>query len=180
MLATDATHTSQHLEDWHQTERMRHVPNGDWLCRKLDGDVRPRAEKLGAVFTSLPHGDPRRPALEKEMQTLCRSLDRLADVARRPRGASHPPSEVSQRLTWSLNHAYANLQSLDQATFGRRLPFQTFERSNGEPLYAAMLCVIQRLQNLQELARAVDPRIDERLYEGLVVLQTPLRTDPIA
>jgi hypothetical protein len=180
MLATEPTTTSPLLETWSQNERLRHIPTASWMAQKLETDIRQRVEKLYASYAALPHDHAAHADLEHAFRTLCRDLDRVADVARRPRGQHHPPADLGHRIGWAISHAVANLNASDADTFGRRLPFQTFERSNAEPLYAAILSVIQRVQHLQELVRAIDPRIDEKLYDGLVVLQTPLRTDPIA
>ena len=42
------------------------------------------------------------------------------------------------------------------------------------PLYAALLSVFCHIDRVITLARAIDPGIDERLLEGLVVLQNPV------
>ena len=167
-------------EAWPQNEKMRHIPSIGWMIHKLDGDLRRRIERLLAPYAELPHDDPRHAPLEQELRLLCRSLDRVADVARRPRGPSHPPAELANRISWALSHAISNLNAADVDTFGRRYPFQTFERSNAEPLWAAMLAVIEHVRRLVPLVRSIDPDIDERMYEGLVVLAQPLPTQPMA
>jgi hypothetical protein len=169
-----------HLEAWAQNERMRHIPSVSWMIQKLDDDLRHRIEKLHTVYTSLPANDPRHAPLEHELRALCRAIDRVADVAKRPRGNAHPPTELSHRISWGISHAVTNLKEVDANTFGRRFPYQTFERSNAEPLWAAMLSVIQHVQKLIPMIREIDPQIDERLYEGLVKLNEPLRREPIA
>jgi hypothetical protein len=118
--------------------------------------------------------------MEAEFRALCRSFDRIADVAKRSRGGAHPPNDLHGRIEWSLSHAIANLNSCDAETFGRRFPFQTFERSNAEPLWAAALGAIEHVHRLIELVREIDPDIDERIYEGLVRLSEPMRREPIA
>jgi len=188
MLATEepgtpSTAQSTHettLERWAGNERMRHIPSLSWLVDKLDGDIRQRLEKLWLPYSDLPGSDPRHPALEAEIRAVCRALDRASDVARRHRGNVHPPNDLGSRVGWSVSQAVAGLKAADSDTFGRRLPFQTFERSNAEPLWAAMLTVIQHVLALTELVRGIDPGIDERLYEGMVQLKEPLRRDPIA
>ena len=167
-------------EQWRQNERMRHVPAISWMVQKLDGDLRHRVEKLFAVYASLPPNDPHHSDLEHELRALCRCIDRVADVAKRPRGNAHPPTDLGHRISWGISHAVTNLKEADVDTFGRRFPFQTFERSNAEPLWAAMLAVIEHVHRLTEKIRAIDPGIDERLYEGLVVLNEPLRREPMA
>lgn len=168
------------LETWSGNEKMRHIPSAAWMIQKLDVDLRRKIDHLHNVYASLPHDDPRHAPLEQELRALCRAIDRVADVARRPKGHPHPPAELGNRLGWGLSHAVQNLHLADSDTFGRRLPFQTFERSNGEPLHAAMLTVIDHVHRLQDLVRTIDPNIDERLYEGLVELKEPLRREPIA
>ena len=160
------------LERWSENERMRHIPPVPWLVDKLDHDLRRRIDLLWNVYAN----DPHHAEAEKELRGLCRSLDRVADVAKRTRGNHHhPPTELGQRLRWALNHAVSMLNAIDPQTFGHRFPFQTFERSNAEPLWAAMLSVIEHVRRLTELLRLVDPGLDERLYEGLVTLQLDSR-----
>lgn len=167
-------------ESWRQNERMRHIPGISWMIQKLEGDLRGRIDKLFAVYAALPGHDPRHAVLEQEFRALCRAIDRVADVARRPRGNSHPPADLANRISWGVSHAVTNLREADTDTFGRRFPMQSFERSNAEPLWAAMLSVIDHVQRITPRIREIDPRIDERLYDGLVVLSEPLRREPIA
>ena len=176
---TPAPHVSM-LETWSQNDRMRHVPSSVWMAQKLDTDLRRKIDALWLAYSRLAVDDPKHAALEKEFRILCRSLDRVADVARRTRGPQHPPAELGGRITWGLNHAITNLSSVDSETFGRRFPFQTFERSNAEPLWAAMLMAIEHVHRLIDIVREIDRGIDERMYEGLVTLQTPLETRPMA
>jgi hypothetical protein len=171
---------SPHLETHAHNERMRHIPSLTWMAQKLDGDIRRRIEKLWLPYSDLAASDPRHPRMEAELRALCRSLERVADVARRHRAHHHPPNDLGSRLNWTISEAVSSLNTAEAATFGRRFPFHTFERSNAEPLWAAMLVVIQHVQKLVELVREIDPEIDERVFEGLVQLQEPLRREPIA
>jgi hypothetical protein len=171
------------LETHAQNERMRHIPPVAAIVQKLDGDLRRRIDRLWVPYHDLPASDPRHSAMEAEFRALCRSLDRVADCARHhhhPRGHHHAPNDLGQRLGWMLSQAVTALTTSEAETFGKRFPFQTFERSNAEPLWAAVLAAIQHVQKLQELIREIDPEIDEKMYEGLVVLQEPLRRDPMA
>jgi hypothetical protein len=168
------------LETHAQNERMRHVPSIPWIVQKLDVDLRRRVERLWHPYADLHASDPRHPALEAEFRALCRAFDRVSHVARPHRPHAHPPNDLGGRVTWSLGQAISALNAADADLYGRRFPFQTFERSNAEPLWAAVLSVIQRIQNLVPLVRAIEPDIDEQLYEGLVQLAEPLRRDPIA
>jgi hypothetical protein len=168
------------LEQWHSNERMRHIPRVHWMADKLDGDIRTRIEHACAAIESVPSDDPRRTAAGEVERTLCRALERLAEVAKHNRGALHPPNELSRHISWSVQHAIASLRSADDDLIGRRYPFQTFERSKGEPLYGALLAVIDATQRLVEAARAIDANLDAALLEGLVHLSVPLRTEPMA
>jgi hypothetical protein len=161
-------------ETWAQNERMRHIPSVEWLIRKLDGDLRRRVEKLLAPIATLPADDPRRSPVEQELRALCGALDRVADVAKHSRHNGHAPADLPSRVGWSISHAVTNLRTLDPELFGRRFPFQTFERSKAEPLYGAFLTVVQVLQRIVPLVRAIDPNLDERLMEGIVVLENPV------
>ncbi len=168
-------------ESWSENERMRHVPALSWLLEKIEGDLRPKLEKIWLPYSDLPASDPSHAPIEAELRAFCRSLDRVADVAaRRHRGNGHPPNDLRSRIDWSFSHAIASLTAADADLFGRRLPFQTFERSNAEPLWAALLAAIQHVHRLVDLVRPIDPTIDERMYEGLVKLNEPLRREPIA
>ena len=187
MLATEEQTVPSHdpaprpslLEQWSANERMRHVPPIPWIVRKLDEDVRRRIEKLLVPYSDVASNDPRHAALDTELRALCRSLDRIAFVAGRGRGG-HPPNDLASKVRWALDHAIQNLNGADAEHFGRRYPMQTFERSNAEPLWGALLSAIQHVQKLVDLIRDVEPDIDERMYEGLVNLNEPLRREPIA
>lgn len=167
------------LEQWQQNERMRHVPPIPWIIQKLDQDVRRRIERLLVPYSDVASNDPRHTALDVELRALCRSLDRVAFVSGRGRHG-HAPNDLASKVRWSLDHAIQNLSATDADTFGRRYPMQTFERSNAEPLWGALLAVIQHVQKLVPLIREIEPEIDERMYEGLVNLIEPMRREPIA
>ena len=167
------------LETWGKNERMRHVPSVAWMAWKLDNDLRLRLEKLFAPFAALPTDDPRCAAIETEFRALCRAIDRFAEMVRHSRGAQGP-QELSIRVPWSIGQAAGALHVLDENLFGRRYPFHTFERSKGETTYGALLVIIDHVNRVTPLIRAVDPRVDERLYEDLVHLEEPLREAPIA
>jgi hypothetical protein len=172
-------HTSL-LESHSQNERMRHIPALPWMVQKLDIDLRRRIEKLWLPYSDLAASDPRHPALEAEIRALCRAIDRVGAIARHYRGNPHPPNDLGSRMTWTINQAVGNLTAADAETFGKRFPFQTHERSNSEPLWAAMLSVIQHVQKLVPMVREIEPDIDERLYEGLVQFTEPMRREPMA
>jgi hypothetical protein len=187
MLATEEPAVPSHdpaprpsmLEQWSTNEQMRHVPPVSWIVRKLDEDLRRRIEKLLVPYSDVASNDPRHAPLDVELRALCRSLDRVAYVAGRGRGG-HPPNDLASKVRWSLDHAIQNLSAADADLFGRRYPMQTFERSNAEPLWGAMLAAIQHVQNLVDLVREIEPDIDERMYEGLVQLREPLPREPMA
>lgn len=187
MLATEEPTAPSHdpaprpnlLEQWSGNERMRHVPPLAWISDKLDHDVRRRLEKLLLPFSDIGAADPRHAPIEHELRAVCRSLDRIADVASRRGRGGHPPNDLIPKVRWSLDHAVQNLAAADSETFGRRFPFQTFERSNAEPLWGALLSLLQHVQNLVPLIREIEPDIDERMYEGLVNLVEPMRRDPM-
>ncbi|HJT16565.1 MAG TPA: hypothetical protein VJ853_04230 [Thermoanaerobaculia bacterium] len=159
-LATEAaekTTTRSLLETWGKNERMRHIPTAEWIVSKLDRDLRRRIGVLAAA--------PMNDALESELKTLCRAIDRLADAAKQSRGAVQPPQEIASRIDFAITHAVSCLNSLDANLFGRRYPFQTFERSKAESVYGALLVVIDRVHRVTELVRTLDRGIDEKLLE---------------
>jgi hypothetical protein len=172
ILATEATKSSL-LETWEGNERMRHIPSIDWMVRKVDIEVRSRIEKSMTPILGIPSEDPRRQSAEEELRVVCRALERLAEIARH----GHPngrQGDLPHRVEAALDLATENLRSLDADLIGRRFPFQTFERSKAEPLFAALLVVLNVVNRIIPLARAIEPDLDERLLEGLVVLENPV------
>jgi hypothetical protein len=149
------------------------------MAWKLDQDLRHRTEILFTAFSHLASDDPRKATIENELRALCRAVDRLGDVARHNR-VSHPPHDLGDRIHWGINQAVSSLNSLDPHLIGRRFPFHTGERSKGEPIYGALLVVIQHVERVLTLVRTIDRNVDENLLEGLVKLETPLRPQPIA
>jgi hypothetical protein len=168
------------LEQWHSNEWMRHIPRAHWMADKLEGDIRMRIERACSAIESVPPDDPRRLAAGDIERSLCRALERLAEVAKHNRGQLHPPNDLSRHIPWSIQHAAASLRGADDELIGRRFPFHTGERSKSEPLYGAFLAVIDATQHLVAAARFIDPNIDAALLEGLVRLNTPMRTEPMA
>ena len=168
------------LETWGQNERMRHIPTTTWMIHKLEGDVRKRIEKLLASFGGIDPTDARHEPLDRALRSLCRAIDRLADAARHHRGNNHAPSDLGGRLMWALSQAVSGLGAIDASLFGRRYPFQTHERSKAEPVYGAFLNVLYQVERVTSAVRSTDPDIDEKLLDGLVILQEPLRAQPIA
>ncbi|HEX3583333.1 MAG TPA: hypothetical protein VH087_16305 [Thermoanaerobaculia bacterium] len=181
-LATEVTNplTTSTGEQWHSNERMRHIPRLHWMADKLEGDLRMRIERACHAIESAPPDDPRRVDAGDIERSLCRALERLAEVAKHNRGPLHPPNDLSRHVTWSVQHAVASVRSADDDLIGRRFPFHTFERSKAEPLYGALLAVIDATHHLVDAARFIDPNIDAALLEGLVQLNAPMRTEPIA
>ncbi|GEM_PF-2387263 len=167
MTATEATtdqhpDRSAHLETWSANEIMRHVPSLEWIIRKLDVDVRHRVDILWASVADLPSADPRYPAVEHELQSLCRALDRLADLAKHIRN-THIPADLGIHIPWALNHATSCLRTLDASVFNRRYPVQTHDRSKAEPVYAGLLVVLQCVAKATEKVSEVDPAVWEKL-----------------
>lgn len=167
------------LETWGKNERMRHIPSVEWMLWKLDADLRRRIEKLLAPYAALPADDPRHGVIEGELRALCRAIDRFAEAVRHSRGGQGP-QELANRISWTIGQAVGALHALDGTLFGRRYPFQTFERSKGEAVYGALLVIIDHVYRLTPLIRAIDPNIDARLYEELVNLQEPMRETAMA
>jgi hypothetical protein len=148
------------LETWGKNERMRHVPPIEWIIDKLGGDLRRRIEVLAAAKPD--------EAIDAELKALCRAIDRLADAAKHSRPPVQTPAELPAKLEFAINHAVSCLSSLDPSLFGRRYPFQTFERSKGETVYGGLLVVIDRVHRLTALVRSVDRSVDERLFEKAI------------
>jgi hypothetical protein len=168
------------MEQWHSNERMRHIPRVHWMADKLDGDLRRRIERACSAIESVSPDDPRRLAADEIVRSLCKALEVLADVAKHTRVQLHPPNDLSRHVGWSIQHAVASLRSADDDVIGRRFPFHTGERSKSEPLYGAFLTVVDATRRLVDAARFIDPNIDAALLDGLVRLETPMRTEPMA
>jgi hypothetical protein len=172
-VATDEKRsTLPPLETWATNERMRHVPSADWMARKVETDIRKRVDKVMPVLLSVPNADPRHASLETEFRSLCKALERLADAARPT--ARQNGHDLPSRIDSMLTIAAANLHSLEPTAFGRRNPYHSFDRSKAEPVYASLLAVFAHLERVITLVRAIEPGIDERLQEGLVILQNPV------
>ena len=188
MLATDSDQSATSeptpvlpaLEQWTANDVMRHIPTQAWMAQKVDHDLRRRIDRLWLPFSDLAASDPQHPAIESEFRALCHALERVAYVAMRHRGALHPPNDLGGRVHWLLNHAVQSLNSAASDTFGRRMPFHLFERSNAEPLWAAVLTVIHHVQVLADRIREIEPSIDEQMHEDLVQAREPMRRDPMA
>lgn len=168
------------LETWGKNERMRHVPSIEWIEWKVDSDLRRRIGLLWTIFAAMPSDDARWTALDGQFRALCRGIERLCDIARHSRPTTQAPAELGARIDWALNSATAALRSIDPTLFGRRYPFQTFERSKAEPLYGALLLLLDSVCRLALAIRAVDPSIDEQLLLGMVQLERPLPERPMA
>lgn len=168
------------LETWGKNERMRHIPPAQWITRKVDEDLRRRIEIVCSSFERLSASDERRPAAEQALSAISRSMERIADLAKQGRAANqHGGGDLVMRVRESVQHAVANLNTVDENLFGRRYPSQTFERSKAEPLVGALLAAIDALHRVCDILRNADPSLDERLLEGLVTLEQPLRAEPI-
>lgn len=163
------------LEAWSANERMRHVPPIDQIVRRLDASVRGRLEKLSIAYAALPRSHPDYQQVEAELRTVCRAIERVGEVARPTKGTSHPPNDPLQRIGWSLSQALSALGSIDANLFGRRYPFQTFERSKAEPVLAALLVVLSHIEDrLLPLVRRIDMDIDEQLSGGIEISEVPM------
>ena len=136
---------------------MRHVPAITWIVDKLDHDLRRRINVLASSNAN--------EAIDTEVKAVCKSIDRLADAAKYSRAGGQAPSEIATRIDHAITHAVASLNSLDPNLFGRRYPFQSFERSKSEAIYGALLVVIDRVHRLTQMVRAIDKTVDERLSE---------------
>ena len=170
MLATEPTTLSDEkrttlppLETSGANERMRHVPPLDWMIRKIDADVRSRIAKLTANFASLPSSDPHYATIEAALRELCSSMERITATAGNRRSAEPAGMPLTARIDSAIAHAVAALRGLEGTPFGRRAPYHVFERSRSEPVYGALLGVIDHVARLVPLIRSIDRDIDEKL-----------------
>lgn len=170
-------------ESWSGNELMRHVPALSWIVKKLDKDIRRTVEILYDPFSRLAASDPHHHELDNAFRSLGRTLERLSEVARHGRLATPVSGDLGTKLTAAINNALSCLNSIDANLFGRRFPMQTHERSKAEAVYGALLVVMSALSRVKTLVRAIDPSLDERLLDGLVVRSLPLSDEvlrPIA
>jgi len=154
---TDKPTTHSLLETWGKNERMRHIPSVTWIVEKLDHDLRRRINVLASSNTN--------EAIDAEIKALCKAIDRLADASKHARSPAQPPAEMAARIDFAITHAVTSLNALDANLFGRRYPFQSFERSKAEAIYGSLLVVIDRVHRLTQMVRAIDKSVDERLSE---------------
>ena len=155
-LATELTEKPL-LETWGKNDRMRHIPTITWIVDKVDRDLRRRINVLASSNAN--------EAIDNEIKAVCRAIDRLSDAAKYSRANTQGPADLAGRIDQTITHAVASLNSLDPNLFGRRYPFQSFERSRAEAIYGALLVVIDRVRRLTQMVRAVDNTVDERLSE---------------
>jgi hypothetical protein len=167
-----------YLEQQSSNERMRHVPRLERIRRMVDEEIPSTFRKLRSAVDDMPQHDERHAGLDAELKSFCRAIDRITEVVRQ-RNGHHPPTDLSARIEQALANASATLAGLDADLFGRRYAVQTHERSKAEPIWAAVLVVCDHLRRITALARAIDPNLDERLLEGLVVLQHPLNDETL-
>ncbi len=181
ILATDAAPAATDekpnalppLETQGGNEHMRHIPGAEWMARKVESDIRKRVDDLLRVFADISAADPRHSSYETELRALCKALERLSDIAK-PAGRHNGHGDLSSRIDALLSQCAAALHSLEPTPFGRRNPYNGFDRSKAEPVYGALLSVLCHVDRLITLARGIDPGIDERLLSGLVVLANPV------
>ena len=162
------------LETWAENERMRHIPSLAWVVHKVDVDLRRRIELAYESYRSLAFDDPRHAPIEHELRLICRAIERLGEAAKHLRHNGQPPNDLLNKVGWMINHTVQSLNAVDANLFGRRFPVQTHERSKGEPVYGALLAVMHHVERLIVLTRALDPDLDEKLLQGLVVLEHPV------
>ena len=179
-LATEPTDTTTGkaavlppLEAWSGNDRMRHIPSLDWMIRKIDVDARRRISLAHGAVESANSDHPSRGRLEESLRSVCRAIDLVAETARHSRHP-HQGGDLGHRIEAALANVGASLRSLDADLIGRRFPYHSFDRSKAEPLYGALLVALAHVERALTIAREIDPGLDERLLEGLVVLGNPV------
>ena len=160
------------------TETMRHVPPIDYLIFKIDGEYREQVDKLyGAAFEAGKIVDPeKRGSIEAGFRSICRSLERLGEIASHHRaGAHHSPQEVLRsRLDHAFLQAMKGLTTVKADDFGRRAPENQFEKSSSESLLFNVLATGAQIRKLIPLVAAANPDIYEMLLNRLVVKEHPI------
>src|SRR4051812_41184474 len=93
------------METWGRNEPMRHIPPASWIVRKVDGDLRRRIEIVCESFDRLEPDNTRRPEADQALTSLCKSLERLAEMARHGRPPSHPGASLTIKVRDAVHHA---------------------------------------------------------------------------
>jgi len=142
------------LEQFGTTERMRHIPPVEDLIRRLDLEVR---KTIRAIFERGSVEKPEiSPEVESHLKRLCRSIERVAEIARHGKPMpSSPNTDTRGKLESATANAVGALSVLDRVHFTQRTPFNSFERSRAEMLHSAVLIVIKQTRELvDEVARS--------------------------
>ncbi|MEO8216032.1 MAG: hypothetical protein ABI718_03010 [Acidobacteriota bacterium] len=165
--------------------RMRHVPPLSFVMDKIDNDYRRRALLLyDAVFER--SGNQASEALDiiaAEFASLCRCIERIGELTRHGRLHHGPHETPRDRIQRAIEFAMDGLKGTDGENFGRRETIHSFDKSDGETIYAALLVVGFHLRQLTEKAAVFDPDIYADLMAHSVVQRHPVNEEvlkPIA
>lgn len=163
------------IEEFGQTEEMRHVPPLSWFNETLDQQVRSRIETLYASCFELGRSvdSASLNEVETRFRQICRGLERLGEQARGRRGPANHESNLRSRLRSALGFAIESMATIDPAQFRRRNPFQLFERSRGECLYSAFLVILCEIEGLGAVAATIDPDLPMKLIKPPFALPPP-------
>lgn len=161
------------IEQFGTTERMRHIPPVEDLIRRLDLEVR---KTIRAIFERGSTEKPEIPAgVEAHLKRLCRSIERVVEIARNGRPMSSPPNtDIRGKIESATANAVGALSALDRVHFTQRTPFHSFDRSRGEMLHSAMLIVIRQTRDLVDQVAQTYPAIRE-----LISATPPVEIRPI-
>ena len=160
-----------------QNETMRHVPPLAFIRQKIGTDYRKQCETL--YRSAHQAGQPSAgQEVESEFRGLARSLDRISDLLRSGRhpnghGHQHPSQELHARLDSAFEGAIRALDGVKEDEYGRRAPYQTFERSRWEMIWTAVLRARAQIGRLIDLLEPRDSSLREALLGHLVPAALP-------
>jgi hypothetical protein len=153
------------MEDPTTTDPMRHLPSLGGLIRKVDEGFRRRADLYyQSAFGSAHEDRDLEHEIENKLRNFTRSLARFASTAGRSAGPQEQ-DHLRVALETALNESVAALRSIDETRYGRRQPYNRFERSRWERIFSGYLEANCRLEELLPLVERLDADVRMKLME---------------
>jgi hypothetical protein len=153
------------MEDPTTTDSMRHLPSLEALIRKVDEGFRRRADLYyQSAFGSAHEDRDLEHEIEAKLRNFTRSLARFAAVAGR-QASPQEQDHLRVALEKALNESVAALRSIDETRYGRRQPYNRFERSRWERIFSNYLEANCRLEELLPLVERLDADVRMKLLD---------------
>jgi hypothetical protein len=168
------------MEDTATTDQMRHIPSLETVIRKVDEEFRRQIDLYYQSAFGSAHDDRElEHEIESRLRTFTRSLIRLAAAA----GRSITPQErdhLRVALETALNESVGALRSIDVNLYGRRQPFNRFERSRWERIFSGYLEANCRLAELLPLIEKLDADVRMKLMDQRSPREMPLLEEAVS